>query len=341
VLFALLAIAAVVPQTAQAKAKPDVTVMSRNLYLGADVVQLATARDEAELRQKAQQLHATVDRTNFPQRANAIVAEIAATKPDVIGFQEVANYYRGPDGVHDNTVNANIELYNFRKIITQKMKAEGLKYRVVSYRKWLDVEVPSDDGYDLRAQQANMVMVKRTKRIKFLRERGGVFATQLDIPLATQVVKQTRGWAGADLRVAGKKFRFIDPHAEAYCADCATKQFEELLRASNGAKSKKLATIMAGDFNSDPAATDEKAEGYRAVVAAGFKNTGKRTATCCQSETLDNPVSELETWIDHIMVRPAARVLKRQIVGDQPSDMIGGLWPSDHAGVIVKLRLKR
>jgi hypothetical protein len=28
-------------------------------------------------------------------------------------------------------------------------------------------------------------------------------------------------------------------------------------------------------------------------------------------------------------------------VGDEPQDRIGGLWPSDHAGVVATLRLPR
>jgi endonuclease/exonuclease/phosphatase family metal-dependent hydrolase len=66
-----------------------------------------------------------------------------------------------------------------------------------------------------------------------------------------------------------------------------------------------------------------------------------RIATCCQAETLDNETSELtaENWIDHIVVRPKVKVLRRVVLGNKPSDRIGGLWPSDHAGLVVELRL--
>jgi endonuclease/exonuclease/phosphatase family metal-dependent hydrolase len=101
-------------------------------------------------------------------------------------------------------------------------------------------------------------------------------------------------------------------------------------------------TIIGGDFNSDPRSEDNDAGGYNAVIAAGYRNTApKLRNTCCQVETLDNPVSQLKTSIDHIVVRPRARVLGWGLVGNDAADRIGGLWPSDHAGVFTRLRLKR
>jgi endonuclease/exonuclease/phosphatase family metal-dependent hydrolase len=141
-----------------------------------------------------------------------------------------------------------------------------------------------------------------------------------------------------DGKVGGKRFRFIDPHAEAYSAADAKKQFQELLRT--GAKSRKLRTIMAGDFNSDP--KDKEPNAYKAVIKAGFSDTSKRRATCCQNETVDNAKSLLSQWIDHIVVRRKSKfkVLKTLVVGNKPGDKIGGHWPSDHAGIVARLRIK-
>jgi endonuclease/exonuclease/phosphatase family metal-dependent hydrolase len=343
-LLALLAIVAVAPATADAakkKAKPDVTVMSRNLYLGADIIKLASSQNLNEEMAQAQALHATVDQTNFPLRAKAFAAEVKKNKPDVIGLQEVARFYRGPDGVHDGVTNASTPLYDFLAILQKEIKAKGLSYKVVSEQNELDVEVPSNDGYDLRLKLGNAVLVKKGKgaTVKVKKGLKGIFTDQLTVPLPSGGVTLSRGWAGMDGTVAGKKFRFIDPHAEAYSDDIATKQFKELLKT--GAKSKKVTTIMAGDFNSDPTAQGAKAGGYNAVVGAGFKDTSGRQNTCCQSETLTNNPSTLSQWIDHIVVRPKAKVLKRVVVGNKVSDMISGLWPSDHAGLVAKLRLKK
>jgi endonuclease/exonuclease/phosphatase family metal-dependent hydrolase len=319
---------ALIPAAAQAKSHADVTVMSRNLYLGADIIQLATATDEASMEQKVQQLYATVQQTNFPVRAKRIAQEIKKTKPDAIAIQEVARYYQDGKSTQD-----------WMKLLQGQLKKAGQHYKQVSREDEIDVSARSAAGYNLRLVLGNAVLVRTGKhaRIKHIKDVHGVFKAQISVPLANgTTVNLKRGYAGMDGRIAGKKFRFLAPHAEAYSADVAGQQFAELL--AGPAKSKKLPTIIAGDFNSDPA--DASAEGYNNVIAGGFKDTGKRAATCCQDENLLNPVSKLDQWIDHIVVRPKAKVLWSKIVGNRASDRISGLWPSDHAGVVAKLRLR-
>jgi endonuclease/exonuclease/phosphatase family metal-dependent hydrolase len=334
------ATAAVVPATTQAAtAQPDVTVMSRNLYLGADIIKLASATSLDDEMAKAAALHKDVDQTNFPVRAKAIAAEIKKQKPDIVGLQEVARFYKGADGVHDSTTNADVVLYDWLKILQTEIKKAGLSYKVVSDQTELDVEVPSAEGYDLRLKLGNAVLLKSGKgtTVKFKKAVSGTFKSQLSVPLKDQTVKLQRGYAGMDGVVGGKKFRFIDPHAEAYSDDAAKGQFEELLKT--GAKNKKVTTIMAGDFNSDPTQQGANAGPYNTVIDGGFIDTGKFAKTCCQDELLDNTSSKLATWIDHIVARPKVKVLKSTVFGNKASDRIGDLWPSDHAGVVAKLRI--
>jgi endonuclease/exonuclease/phosphatase family metal-dependent hydrolase len=322
------------------KAKPDLTVMSRNLYLGADIITLATAPDPAAEQIQAQQLHNTVEQTNFPVRAKAIAGEIARTHPDVIGLQEVARYYRGPDGVHDSTNNATTLMYDWLDILQGAIKERHLSYKVVSRQDELDVEVPSAEGFDIRLVLGNAVLVRTGKgaRVKVLADRHGVFSSQLSVPLPDQTITLKRGYAGMLGSVAGKRFLFLDPHAEAYSGSIAGQQLTEML--GTVASNRKLPTILAGDFNSDPAATGDSAGAYKAAITAGFVDTGKRASTCCQDEKLDNAVSKLDQWIDHIMVRPKMKVLRSQIVGNKASDRVDGLWPSDHAGVVATVRVR-
>ncbi|MGZ6697857.1 MAG: endonuclease/exonuclease/phosphatase family protein [Solirubrobacteraceae bacterium] len=325
---------------ATAKARPDVTVMSRNLYLGADIIKLASAKTLADEMAQAKALHATVDQTNFPLRAKRIAAEIARTKPDVIGLQEVARYFKGAPGVHDGVKDATTPLYDWLALLQAQIRARRMHYKVAARQDELDIEVPSDDGYDLRLTLGNAVLIRtgKTEKVKLVKGLKGVFTDQLSVPLADgQSVGLSRGWAGLDGTVAGTRFRFLAPHGEAYSDAITTQQFKELLRVA--AKSRKTPTIIAGDFNSDPGAGGAKAGGYKATIDAGFRDTARRQATCCQTETLTNPVSELSQWIDHIVVRPRATVLSRRVVGNRPAERIGGLWPSDHAGIVARVRL--
>jgi endonuclease/exonuclease/phosphatase family metal-dependent hydrolase len=335
-----LAVAAallLVPAAAQAaKAKPDVSVMSRNLYLGADIIKLVSATDEADQMNQVAALHKTVDQTNFPLRAKRLAREVQLNRPDLIGLQEVARYYRGAAGVHDKQTNSKTVLYDWMKILQTELRALGQHYRVAVEQTELDIETASSEGYDLRLKLGNAILVRKGSKVKVTRGFKGIFKHQLTVPLKDQTVTLKRGYAAVDAKVAGKRFRFIDPHAEAYSDSDANGQFKELL--ATAAKSKKLTTIMAGDFNSSPT----RGTAYNTVIGAGFWDTGVKAATCCQSETLTNATSELtaDNWIDHIVVRPKVKVLRRVILGTRPTDRIGGLWPSDHAGLVAKLRLK-
>jgi hypothetical protein len=61
--------------------------------------------------------------------------------------------------------------------------------------------------------------------------------------------------------------------------------------------------------------------------------------TCCQKSNLRNDVSNLSRRIDYVFVRNDMEVQKAQRVGHRQIDRTpSGLWPSDHAGVVARVR---
>ena len=100
VLLTALCAGAALPAAASAKAQ-DLKVMTRNVYLGADLIPLAAAPDQAAFETAAAQRFQTVLNNDFPTRAKALAAEIRKAKPDIIGVQEAAIWRRGADGVKD------------------------------------------------------------------------------------------------------------------------------------------------------------------------------------------------------------------------------------------------
>ncbi len=61
--------------------------------------------------------------------------------------------------------------------------------------------------------------------------------------------------------------------------------------------------------------------------------------TCCQNANLLNPTSLLNERLDLILFRGPFAVSDVVLVGDDPADKTpSGLWPSDHAGVVARLR---
>ena len=107
--------------------------------------------------------------------------------------------------------------------------------------------------------------------------------------------------------------------------------------------SKKTQSILVGDFNSAPGSNPNErganrdASAYYSAIEKGFRNNLPKRKTCCFAEDLHSTADKLETWIDHVLVRPKIKVVKSGIVGTK---QVGGLYPSDHAGITATLRLK-
>ena len=121
--------------------------------------------------------------------------------------------------------------------------------------------------------------------------------------------------------------------------------------------------ILVGDFNSGPSLEQpipRLGSPYDQLLRAGFIDAwdarqGHRGGseepgfTCCQDKSLLNTISELDKRIDLIWISPDRRwqgthdlLVRTVVVGDDPSDRTpSGLWPSDHAGVMSKLRGSR
>ena len=163
------------------------------------------------------------------------------------------------------------------------------------------------------------------------------------MPTKVGLAQQLRGWVGVDGTLAKKKFRFVTTHLEAYSPAVADQQMQQLLKSGGALGSKKRQSILVGDFNSAPGAnanergTNRDASAYYSAIEKGFRNNLPKRKTCCFAEDLHSTDKPLETWIDHVLVRPNIKVLKSGIVGTK---QVGGLYPSDHAGITATLRLK-
>jgi endonuclease/exonuclease/phosphatase family metal-dependent hydrolase len=334
-LLVALSATAVAPAAASAK-KQDLKVMTRNVYLGADIIPLATAKDEAEFEQNAAQRFQTVQNNNFPARAKALAAEIKKAKPDLVGIQEATTWRRGADGVKDGPATpATQVVYDSATELLKALKKAGAPYRQVVQRPWFDFEAPTALGYDVRITQRDVILVRKGSKVRITKKFKGGFKNVFIPPTVRGPAPEKRGWVGVDGKLAKHKFRFVSTHLEAYSADIAEKQMGELLKSSGPLGSKKRQSILVGDFNSQP--SDTGANAYKAAIKAGFANPLHKRSTCCFGEDLHTPDS-LDQWIDHVIARPKLKAVKSGIVGTK---QVGGLYPSDHAGIFATLRLKK
>ncbi len=341
----MLALAAtmLLPAAASAgssRSKPktaDVTVMTRNLYLGADIIKLATAANRDDFEQQAAALFQTVRQTDFSSRSALIADEIRRTKPDIVGLQEVALWRKGADGVKDGSATPATEVvYDWLVDLNRELKERKLRYRVVRTQDQFDFEGPTALGHDIRFTQRDAVLVKIDRNVKYRGVRSGNFKAGLQVPLNAigQTADVNRGYVRLDATVRGAKFRFVNTHLEAYNEAIGLDQAEEL--TSGPAKSRGQ-TIVTGDMNSAPGS--EESDPIDHLFKFGlddtfFRKNRRRTPTCCQQEDLLNGASQLRSYIDFVLAKPRATVRKSQIVGNSASVKTpSGLWPSAQGGV--------
>ncbi len=382
----LVAVPLSVAETADAKptrppGKP-VTVMTRNLYLGADINRPVLAAATAQAQGKTDQevlvalanatyvTRANVDKTDFDVRSGLLAQEIAANKPDLVGLQEVAwwrhgNLDLGKVGEADATTTD----YDFLAQLLAELAARGAAYVPVSIAPRADVEAPSftgnpfagtmgADARDVRLTMRDVVLMHVGGGLRVTDEGQGVYTHNLQVPVLTKVISFDRGYQWVDVRAGATRFRFVNTHLEAFSSDLALAQAAELLAA---APAEDRATVFVCDCNSDPLNSSIKQNigdtqmhkaAYDLITGAGdFTDEWLEWApaelgwTSGLSELVkDATAAGFDHRIDMVFGRTAdgdaLGVDRGRVTGTTvgTKDPATGLWPSDHGGVVLRLR---
>ena len=138
----------------------------------------------------------------------------------------------------------------------------------------------------------------------------------------------------------------MNTHLEAFADAQREAQARELV-ARGGPLRGKRQYIVVGDFNSDPNGTESPSGAFDILEGFGLVDEWPRRFgpgfSCClnSSDARDTNADGFDHRIDLILAKPKLRAISGQVVGDQLRDRASnGLWPSDHAGVVMKLRLR-
>jgi endonuclease/exonuclease/phosphatase family metal-dependent hydrolase len=372
--LAIAAGAVVLPAAASAK-PANIKVMSRNLYLGADLTPALLATTQVDLFEEAFKVTDAVRETNFTARARKLADEIKAQNPHLVGLQEVALWRRGPIGVIDGPATPSTEVvYDFLDELTNQLDNRGLNYRVAVVQNETDFEVPIDNVEDnmlgnggnpsnmrdARLTMRDAILVR--KGVKVNKAESDNFNINLPVDIAPdgagpEDILAPRGWTAVNAQVRKRKnrkrFRFVNTHLEAFSAVIRRAQATELTFGASSPTDSKLPVILVGDLNSDPddpsidpgpPGTVGNAEAYNMVASEGFVNRGVTVDTCCQDADLLNPTTAFgpNSRIDHILTDTPGKVIgvSASLFGIDPAFKTStGLWPSDHGGVVAKLKL--
>jgi endonuclease/exonuclease/phosphatase family metal-dependent hydrolase len=298
--------------------------MTRNLFLGADLIPLATTAPGAPFQQAAGTLFDEVKATDPDARMKLIAREIADAGPDLVGLQEVSLWRTGP-------APASTVAYDYTTTLTKELKRLHAHYKVVGLKRGFNVEGPTDRGFDIRLTLGDAILVRSGVKVSHV--RAGTFKEQLTIPTqAIGPVVVTRGWDALDAKVGGARLHFVNTHLEAYDQATRLGQAKELVA---GPLRSKLQTVLVGDLNSGP---DLENAGdrppYAAIAKAGFKPLRTKTPSCCFGDA-----GGWDHNVDWIMGKGGPKLAASEIVGREKT--ASGNHPSDHGGVISILKLKR
>jgi endonuclease/exonuclease/phosphatase family metal-dependent hydrolase len=326
VLAAALAVVLVPPAAAQAAPAPKVTVMTRNLFLGADLIPLATTAPGAPFQQAASTLFDSVKATDPDARMKLVAGEIAQAEPDLVGLQEVSLWRTG-------SAPASTVAYDYSSAIVKELKRRHAHYKLVGLKQGFNVEGPTAAGFDIRLTLGDAILVRSGVKVSHV--RTGLFKTQLTIPTqAIGPVKVTRGWDSLDATVDGAKLHFVNTHLEAYDQATRLAQAKELVA---GPLKSTRQTLLAGDLNSGPDLADKgDRPPYQAIAKAGFKPLRTKTPSCCVDDLHGGAWDHNVDWI---MGEPGLKLLRSKLTGREKT--ASGVMPSDHGGVVSTIRLKR
>lgn len=345
------------PLVAEAAGKPrPVRVMTRNLYLGADLTPAITAQNPVQLALAATAIWRQVQATNFPERAVALAAELEEADPVLVGLQEVALWRTGaPDGppAFGGSPATDVAL-DFLATLLDALADRGLVFDAVVVQQEADLEAPTVLGFGVRLTMRDVILARAglpTDELSLGNPQSANYVNNLSLPIAGGLtsVTSTRGWTAVDVVAKRRHFRFVNTHLEAFSNFFRSAQAFELLVGPLATTS--LPVVLVGDFNSapdDPVFTEagspfNATNPYDILTAAGLTDTWALLHpqdpgyTCCNDADLLNAEPTLVQRIDDVMMR-SGTAYRSRIVGARPDDRTpSGLWPSDHAGVAAAL----
>ena len=263
--LALIALIILPTQTASATAEP-LTVMTRNLYLGADVgVALELIPDFSAA---AQFMWDQVSATDFTKRAPVLAQEIIKSDADVVGLKEATHWY-----CKKNLWSKKVVVYDFTKQFLAATKDAGSEYVLASH----DGVDALNIGYSIPAipmvtmvedpetfqplfgtdraacgfEIGDAIIVKKSlaKNVKLV----GNSEYETSYTIVPTLMNIYRGYTWIDIEYQGSLTRIVSTHLESLWDEGkvphSALQAEQLI---DDLQQTAMPLIVMGDFNSDP-----------------------------------------------------------------------------------------
>ena len=271
ILILLLTLLLTSPVSAARAEDQPLTVMSRNLYLGADVgvaLQLIPNLPAA-----AQFMWKQVQETDFSKRKAILVEEIQAESPDVIGLQEATIWY-----CKAQPWSKKVEVFNFTNELLDSLDGKYMiaeKGGIKAFNPGYSIgPIPfltrvndaktfqplfGQDHADCGFQIGDALLIKSELK-QYVNQVGNseYDAVYKVVPTLMEIY---RGYTWADITVQGANVRFVSTHLESlWDPNKVPKAADQARQLVKDLESTKSPIVVIGDFNSDP--RDPRQKGY-------------------------------------------------------------------------------
>jgi len=374
---ALLAVALLIAGHATAKPKPakpkptNVKVMTRNIYLGADLTPAIEAKGVSQFVEATGEILRQVTANDFPVRAKGLAKEILEKEPDLVGLQEVAEWRTGPPSLETllggSKPHAETVRYDYLAELLKQLNKGKQRYRAAVVEPEFDFEAPADENgvpgdgpnslianaeINGRLTMRDVILAKVGDEVKTSHPTKGHYKSLFSEEISGAKVIVTRGWAAVEASVDGSApFKFVDTHLESFdpqtvVPSIRAQQAAELVGPGGPAAKGKVPVILVGDMNSDAKTAVQPGDGqaYEALVKGGMRERSTYEPLGCCLETALLPVSgggnasQFDHKVDHIMTNDPSQIklVKSSVTGRKPAN---GFWDSDHAGLFSELKI--
>jgi endonuclease/exonuclease/phosphatase family metal-dependent hydrolase len=327
---------------------PEITVMTRNLYLGSGLSELvAMPSGPAEIATGSGDDWANVLASDFRTRAAALAEEVARVRPDVVGLQEVTLWRDSPDSdLRANPVpNATRPVADNLALFTSALAARGTPYRPMAVAVTDDFEVVrrTPEGIsDVRITDRDVLLV-RADRVEWVTSpRTGQYAAVRELPSWPAPVGSPRAWATIDYWLdACTTVRVLNTHLEVGGPRTGLVQERQAEEALAVIAASPHPVIAMGDFNAQ--AGDPHTDTYERLTAVlhdvwATAHPGDPGPTCCQGKGLRDLEPQLRGRVDLVLTSgdwPVSHVAR---TGAEPFRRgPAPVWASDHAGVTARI----
>jgi hypothetical protein len=310
-----------------------IKVMTQNLYVGAEIQSLAAAQTPEEFLAGVQAALDQITKNNFPARAAAIAAEIAAKMPHLVGLQEVYNFTI-------NGFNVGPPFSDYLADLRDALKARGAFYKAVAVVNNFDMQIDIEDIGIVRVLDRDVILARSDVAPTVTNvdpadlcsgresEDGCNYlvVASVNSPILGPVAFK-RGFVAVDAHVGTLPVRFVSTHLEVRDVD-PTNPLSPLIQAAQASELVGLLSpmgplstedrpvILVGDFNSSQEDPIRYIDGhllvppYKQIRFAHFVDIWNRNLlkflnpdgfTCCQAANLQGE-SSLYERVDLIFV---------------------------------------